>query len=56
MAEAAEAPLGDVPMLHTGELVASDAAATAHSSIECEQGTAILNTGIILIKYNTYNT
>ena len=27
MAEAAEAPLGDVPMLHTGELVASNAAA-----------------------------
>ena len=30
MEEAAEAPLCDVPVLHTGELVASDAAATAH--------------------------
>ena len=30
MAEAAEAPLCDTPMLHTGELVVSDAAATAH--------------------------
>ena len=29
MEEAAEAPLCDVPVLHTGELVASDAAATA---------------------------
>ena len=28
MEEAAEAPLCDVPVLHTGELVASDAAAT----------------------------
>ena len=32
MEEAAEAPLCDVPVLHTGELVASDAAATAHRS------------------------
>ena len=30
MAEAAEAPLSDVPMLYTREVVASDAAATAH--------------------------
>ena len=30
MAEAAEAPLCDMPMLNTGELVVSDAAATAH--------------------------
>ena len=36
MAEAAEAPLGDVPMLHTGELVASDAAATAHRAPSLE--------------------
>ena len=36
MAEAAEAPLCDVPMLHTGELVASDAAATAHRAPSLE--------------------
>ena len=38
MAEAAEAPLCDVPMLHTGELVASDAAATAHRAPPLDAG------------------